>query len=422
MDDPGLVRNTQQSSWHNQRSPVSSGSTPGGPGAVRERAAQTAALFFCPLYCSTTRLASKQEEERCVSQARSSGSTTQKVTGSSSATEAVPSSPTTRPSRATASGRSRKVRQWNSRSLTAPKARRPETSRRSSPSTWLVAAAAASHKPFSRQPPKSPSPPNPRQLTASPEPPAPTASLLHTFERARGQVDLAVFDGYAKRNLRTAGLAQLFHLVLHQLGELVERHGLLPGLASRFRQRFVELRQFFDLAHRIAERRDVENAILRPLRLRRRRRALLREGSRPPFFAGAHPAIPQVDERLIARLQRAEAKTIASVRDVGAIVLRHHRFNARAGFPGRLGQPSGEKHVVFGFELFQLDLEALEILVDGRRHGRYRGMRNQTSGSHSSRAYGTGRSSTRTSVASEAPTISNSSRKRAASVVQKRAR
>src|SRR5262245_38752749 len=64
VDDPCLVRNTQQSSWHNQRSPVSSGSTPGGPGAVRERAAQTAALFFCPLYCSTTRFASQQAGRR----------------------------------------------------------------------------------------------------------------------------------------------------------------------------------------------------------------------------------------------------------------------------------------------------------------------------------------------------------------------
>src|SRR5205823_11411589 len=109
--------------------------------------------------------------------------------------------------------------------------------------------------------------------------------------------------------------------------------------------------------------------------------------------------------------------------NVRAIVLDNHRFDAGASFPGRLGQPAGEKHVVFGFELLELDLEPLEILVDGRRgHGRYRGMRHQTSGSHSSRAYGTGRSSTRTSVASAAPTISKRSRRRSASLDQNRAR
>src|SRR4029453_6347299 len=119
------------------------GLAPEGKGPHRLR------LFFFVPYVVQRRVLrhSKQEEERCVSQARSNGSTTPKVTGSSSATEAVTSSSTTRPFGATASGRSRKVRQWNSRALTAPKARKPETSRRSSPSTWLVAAAAATHKP-----------------------------------------------------------------------------------------------------------------------------------------------------------------------------------------------------------------------------------------------------------------------------------
>ena len=45
----------------------------------------------------------------------------------------------------------------------------------------------------------------------------------------------------------------------------------------------------------------------------------------------------------------------------------------------------------------------------------YRGIRNHTSGSHSSRAYGTGLSSISTSVASERPTISKRSRSRGAS-------
>src|SRR5207247_2727288 len=73
-----------------------------------------------------------KERERCVLQARSSGSTTPRVTGSSSATEAVTCSSTTRPFRATGSARSRKARRLSSRSLTVRKARRPETSPRSS--------------------------------------------------------------------------------------------------------------------------------------------------------------------------------------------------------------------------------------------------------------------------------------------------
>src|SRR4029450_7238515 len=52
----------------------------------------------------------------------------------------------------------------------------------------------------------------------------------------------------------------------------------------------------------------------------------------------------------------------------------------------------------------------------------YRGIRNHTSGNHSSRAYGIGRSSIKTSVESDRPTISNRSRRRAASVHQNRAR
>src|SRR5438552_18826080 len=93
-------------------------------------------LFFWLRQCrrgwfndaATSSRHSKQEEERCASQARSSGSTTPRVTDSSNATEAVTSSCTTPPSRATASDRSRRGRQWSSRSLTARRARRPATS------------------------------------------------------------------------------------------------------------------------------------------------------------------------------------------------------------------------------------------------------------------------------------------------------
>ena len=45
IDDAGLVRDTDQGSWHKAESPVSSLSTPGGPGAERERP-HNAAFFF----------------------------------------------------------------------------------------------------------------------------------------------------------------------------------------------------------------------------------------------------------------------------------------------------------------------------------------------------------------------------------------
>src|SRR5262249_60405606 len=132
VDDTGLVGNAEQCSWHKAKSPVLSLPTPGGPGAVGEKAAQPRP-FFCPLQLFNDAHVrhSKQEEERCVSQARSSGSTTQKATGLSSATEAVTCSCTTRPFRATASVRSRRARRSSSRSLTDRRARRPATSPRS---------------------------------------------------------------------------------------------------------------------------------------------------------------------------------------------------------------------------------------------------------------------------------------------------
>ena len=95
--------------------------------------------------------------------------------------------------------------------------------------------------------------------------------------------------------------------------------------------------------------------------------ALLRERTRPPFFARAQAAIPQIDERREARLQRREAEAIAGVLDVGAIVLLDERLDAGARLPRRLRQPAGEEHVVFGFELLQLGLEPLQIAFDGRR-------------------------------------------------------
>jgi hypothetical protein len=70
-----------------------------------------------------------------------------------------------------------------------------------------------------------------------------------------------------------------------------------------------------------------------------------------------------------------------------AIELLDERFDAGARLPRRFGQTAGEEHVVFGFELLEIGLEPRQIAIDGGgRHGPYRGIRNQTSGSHSSRA------------------------------------
>jgi hypothetical protein len=69
----------------------------------------------------------KAGKVRCVSQARSSGSTTPRVTDFSNAKVAATYSSTSRRSKATDSGRSRKARRSNSRSLMAPRARRPVT-------------------------------------------------------------------------------------------------------------------------------------------------------------------------------------------------------------------------------------------------------------------------------------------------------
>src|SRR5262249_40685423 len=131
IDDAGLVRDAQEGPWHNQKSAVLSlrrraGLAPKGKGRMTRP-------FFLFNDAAERRRQSKQEEERCVSQARSSGSTTPRATVSSSGTGAAMSSSTTRPFRVTASDRSKKARRSSSRSLTAPRARRPATSPKSEP-------------------------------------------------------------------------------------------------------------------------------------------------------------------------------------------------------------------------------------------------------------------------------------------------
>src|SRR5262245_3342897 len=107
---------------------------------VEVEAAERVAVFFCvpkliygfgsqatKRHPARSRTASR-EEERCASQARSSGSTTPRVTDSSNAREAVTCSCITPQSVATASAHSKKARQSNSKSLMARRVHRQGTS------------------------------------------------------------------------------------------------------------------------------------------------------------------------------------------------------------------------------------------------------------------------------------------------------
>src|SRR6185295_9745755 len=129
--------------------------------------------------------------------ARSSGSTTPRGTDSSNATEAVMSSSITRLSRVTGSVRSRKARPWSSRSLTARRARRLATSRKSN---LLVGQR---DKGFS-----------------SSLCPLPSALIARTLHRPRRKAHFPILHRNAKRHLGVFSVAQLAHLPLHQIGEL----------------------------------------------------------------------------------------------------------------------------------------------------------------------------------------------------------
>src|SRR5438876_4109122 len=173
-----------------------------------------AAFFFGSLSSIDARPRhSKQEEERCASQARSNGSTTPRAMDSSNATEAAMSSSTIRPFRVTVSGRSRKVRRWSSRSLTVRRARRPATSPRSNPS-WLMVGS----------------------LPAPGRQPSGILAFLHTpaFQRPGHKVHFSIFHRHTKRDFRTAGRTQFLHLRLHELGELMKRHLVGADFLPRF--------------------------------------------------------------------------------------------------------------------------------------------------------------------------------------------
>ena len=123
----------------------------------------------------------------------------------------------------------------------------------------------------------------------------------------------------------------------------------------------------------------------------------LRERPRPSFFARAQAAIPQIDERRESRLQRGEAEAIAVVLDDAAIEPLDHRLDAAARLPRRARKPAGEIHVVFPFQLPEVAFEDLQLAIEcfwfghlsvviGSRQSPHRGIKNQMSGSHSSRA------------------------------------
>src|SRR4029079_11458306 len=88
--------------------------------SVESRGRVLAVFFYVQAHC-------KEGKVRCLSQVRSSGSTTPRVTDSLNGTAAATSSCTSPRSRATASGRWKRARPSNSRSSMDPRVRRPET-------------------------------------------------------------------------------------------------------------------------------------------------------------------------------------------------------------------------------------------------------------------------------------------------------
>src|SRR5262249_44833944 len=78
----------------------------------------------------------------------------------------------------------------------------------------------------------------------------------------------------------------------------------------------------------------------------------------------AQPAVPEIEERRQARLQRAETKAVAVVLDVAAVQALDELLDARPRFPGRARQAAGEVHVVLALQLSQFDLEDLQLAFE----------------------------------------------------------
>src|SRR5215475_6022245 len=81
------------------------------------------------------------------------------------------------------------------------------------------------------------------------------------LHRPRGERDLALLHRDAKGNLRCSLLLERADLCLDQIREFVERDGFFADLATRLGKALVQLLQLVYFFHRIAEGRDIQDAI-----------------------------------------------------------------------------------------------------------------------------------------------------------------
>ena len=161
-----------------------------------------------------------------------------------------------------------------------------------------------------------------------------------------------------------------------------------------------------------------------------RRSRHTREGPRTPLFSCTQPTTPQVGEGPDPLLEHVVPEPFRRPLDRHAVSAPYDRLDPGPRFQRRPRTLAGEEHRVFELELTQVGLEPPEVAFQAglvrlrvSRLGMndHHRIRNQKSGSHSSRAYGTGRSSTNTSQASSGPTSSNKVRRLSASFGRNRA-
>ena len=102
----------------------------------------------------------------------------------------------------------------------------------------------------------------------------------------------------------------------------MERHRVFADLAAGLDERVVQLVELVHLLERILERRHASRPLSSADRAGRRlfRRFAAKGPEARPSSRPRSAFVPEIDEGLIARLQRVEAEAIAVVLDVGAIV------------------------------------------------------------------------------------------------------
>src|SRR5690242_8049169 len=108
--------------------------------------------------------------------------------------------------------------------------------------------------------------------------------------------------------------------------------------------------ELFHLPQRIAGGRDVEDAVLvgRFLLWTRIPGSGVGERPRPSLFSRPLPAVPEIRERGVARLQRLEAEAIDRRVDAAAVPALEYRIDPAARLPWRPRETAGEEHVVLG--------------------------------------------------------------------------